>query len=50
LSISEASVDEMVQRGVLPSPTKQSPGGPRRAVEIALALFDQPRTARTMNR
>jgi hypothetical protein len=53
LSISEASVDELVQRGVLPSPTKQSPRGPRwswKAVETALALFDQPQTARTMNR
>jgi hypothetical protein len=53
LSISEASVDELVQRGVLPSPTKQSPRGPRwswKAVETALALFDQPPIARTMNR
>jgi hypothetical protein len=53
LSISENSVEEMVRRGVLPTPTKQSLGGPRwswRAVEIALALFDPAPTARTMNR
>jgi hypothetical protein len=52
LSISENSVDEMVRRGVLPSPTRQSSRGPRwswRAVEAALALFDPPPTARAMN-
>jgi len=41
LSISEASVDELVHRGVLPSPVKQSARGPQwswKAVEIALAL------------
>jgi hypothetical protein len=41
LSISEASVDEMVHRGVLPNPVKQSSRGPRwswKAVEVALAL------------
>jgi hypothetical protein len=45
LSISESSVDEMVLRGVLPSPARQSARGPRwsrRAVETALALFDSP--------
>jgi hypothetical protein len=50
LSISENSVDEMVRRGVLPGPTRQSSRGPRwswRAVETALALFDSP--MRTMN-
>jgi hypothetical protein len=53
LSISENSVEEMVRQGVLPTPTKQSSGGPRwswRAVEIALALFDPAPTARTLNR
>ena len=53
LSISENSVEEMVRQGVLPTPTKQSAGGPRwswRAVEIALALFDPAPTARTLNR
>jgi hypothetical protein len=52
LSISENSVEEMVRQGVLPTPTKQSSGGPRwswRAVEIALALFDAPPTTRTLN-
>jgi hypothetical protein len=53
LSISENSVEEMVRQGVLPTPTKQSSGGPRwswRAVEIALALFDPAPTAGTLNR
>ena len=52
LSISENSVEEMVRQGVLPTPAKQSSGGPRwswRAVEIALALFDPAPTARTLN-
>ena len=50
LSISENSVDEMVRRGVLPSPARQSVRGPRwswRSVETALALFNSP--TRTMN-
>ena len=53
LSISENSVEEMVRQGVLPTPAKQSSGGPRwswRAVEIALALFEAAPTARTLNR
>jgi len=40
LSISENSVEELVRRGILPSPTKQSPRGPKwswRAVEEALS-------------
>ena len=52
LTISENSVEEMVRQGVLPTPAKQSSGGPRwswRAVEIALALFDPAPTARTLN-
>ena len=52
LSISENSVEEMVRRGVLPSPTKQCSRGPRwswRAVEAALALF-HPQSTPTMNR
>jgi predicted DNA-binding transcriptional regulator AlpA len=47
LSISEASVDEMVNRGVLPNPAKQSSRGPRwswKAVERALALEPYLRT------
>ena len=45
LSISENSIDEMVRRGVLPGPTKQSSRGPRwswRAVETTLAVFLKP--------
>ena len=45
LSISENSVDEMVRRGVLPGPIKQSLRGPRwswSAVETTLAVFLKP--------
>ena len=50
LSISENSVDEMVRRGVLPSPAYQFSAEPRwswRAVARALALFDPSRITRT---
>jgi hypothetical protein len=44
-SISERAVDDLVNRGVFPNPSVQTPYGPKWSwglIEKALALFDSP--------